>query len=35
LSFGELCKVGLALTWPLAVVAALALVIFLAILLRH
>jgi len=34
LSFGELCKMGLALTWPLAVVAALALGIFIAILLR-
>jgi predicted nuclease with TOPRIM domain len=35
LSTGELCKMGLALTWPLAVVAMLALGIFLAILLRH
>jgi uncharacterized membrane protein YccC len=34
LSFGELCKMGLALTWPLAVVAVLALGIFIAILLR-
>jgi len=35
LRFGELCKVGLALTWPLAVVALLALGIFLAILFRR
>ena len=33
-SFGELCKMGLALTWPLAVVALLAVGGFLAILLR-
>jgi hypothetical protein len=34
-SFGELCKLGLALTWPLAVVALAALGIFLAVLLRR
>jgi len=34
-SFGELCRVGLALTWPLAAVALLALAMLLAILLRH
>jgi hypothetical protein len=34
-SFGELCKLGLALTWPLAVVALLALLVFGAILLRR
>ena len=34
-SFGELCRMGLALTWPLAVVALLALVVLLAVLLRH
>ena len=34
-SFAELCKLGLALTWPLAVVAALALAVLLAVLLRH
>jgi hypothetical protein len=34
-SFGELCKLGLALTWPLAVMALLALLILGAILLRH
>lgn len=34
-SFGELCRVGLALTWPLAVVALLALVALLIALLRH
>jgi len=33
-SFGQLCKLGLALTWPLALVALLALGIFLAVLLR-
>ena len=31
-SFGELCKLGLALTWPLAVVALLALSVFVALL---
>src|SRR5271170_504736 len=35
LSFGELCKIGLAMTWPLLVVALGALGIFIAILLRH
>jgi hypothetical protein len=34
-SFGELCKIGLAMTWPLLVVALGALGIFVAILLRH
>jgi hypothetical protein len=34
-SFGELCQVGLALTWPLAAVALLALAVLLAILLRR
>ena len=34
-SFGELCRVGLALTWPLAAVAMLALAMLLAILLRR
>ena len=34
-SFGRLCKLGLALTWPLAVVALVALVIFAAALLRR
>jgi len=34
-SFGELCKLGLALTWPLAVVATLALGVLLAVLLRR
>jgi DNA repair exonuclease SbcCD ATPase subunit len=35
LSFGELCKIGLAMTWPLLIVALGALGIFAAILLRH
>ena len=35
MGFGQLCKVGLALTWPLVVVAVLALGIFLAILLHR
>jgi hypothetical protein len=35
LNFGELCKIGLAMTWPLLVVALGALGIFVAILLRH
>ena len=35
LSFGELCKIGLAMTWPLVLVALGALGIFIAILLRH
>ena len=34
-SFGQLCKLGLALTWPLAVVALTALVIFAAVMLRR
>ncbi|HEY4414758.1 MAG TPA: hypothetical protein VGO57_03615 [Verrucomicrobiae bacterium] len=34
LSFGQLCKIGLALTWPLLVVAVTALIIFIAILAR-
>lgn len=33
--FAELCKLGLALTWPLAVVAVLAFAVLLAVLLRH
>jgi DNA repair exonuclease SbcCD ATPase subunit len=35
LSFGQLCKIGLALTWPLLIVALGALGIFIAILLRR
>jgi len=35
LSFGQLCKIGLALTWPLLVVAVAALGIFLAVLARR
>ena len=34
-NFGELCKLGLALTWPLASVALLALIILLIVLLRR
>jgi hypothetical protein len=34
-SFGELCRLGLALTWPLAVVALLALAVLSVVLLRH
>jgi hypothetical protein len=34
-SFGELCRMGLAFTWPLALVALLALGVMVAILLRH
>jgi len=34
-SFGELCRLGLALTWPLAAVALIALALLLALLLRH
>jgi chromosome segregation ATPase len=34
-SFGELCKIGLAMTWPLVLVALGALGLFIAILLRH
>jgi hypothetical protein len=35
LSFGQLCKFGLAMTWPLLIVALGALGVFIAILLRH
>ena len=35
LSFGELCKIGLAMTWPLVLVALGALGVFIAILVRH
>ncbi|HEY5297225.1 MAG TPA: hypothetical protein VIK59_04820 [Verrucomicrobiae bacterium] len=35
LSFGELCKIGLAMTWPLLIVALGALGVFMAILLRR
>jgi hypothetical protein len=35
LSFGQLCKIGLAMTWPLVLVALGALGVFIAILLRH
>ncbi len=34
-SFGQLCRLGLALTWPLAIVALLASVALLVVLLRH
>lgn len=34
-SFGELCRVGFGLTWPLAAVALVALVVLVAVLLRH
>jgi hypothetical protein len=34
-NFGEMCKLGLAFTWPLALVALLALGVMVAILLRH
>lgn len=34
-SFGELCKMGLALTWPLALVALLALAFLVILVLRH
>ena len=34
-SFGELCRLGLALNWPLAVVGLLALAVLALILLRH
>jgi hypothetical protein len=34
-SFGALCRIGLALTWPLAAVALLALAVLVAVLLRH
>jgi hypothetical protein len=35
LSFGQLCKIGLAMTWPLVLVALGALGVFIAVLLRH
>jgi hypothetical protein len=35
LSFGELCKLGLAITWPLAIVALIAIGLMLAVVLRH
>ena len=35
LSFGKLCKIGLAMTWPLVLVALGALGVFIAILVRH
>jgi len=35
LGFGQLCKIGLAMTWPLLLVALAALGIFVAVLLRH
>jgi hypothetical protein len=35
LIFGELCKIGLAMTWPLVLVALGALGVFIAVLLRH
>ena len=35
LGLGELCKIGFAMTWPLVLVALVALGIFIAILLRH
>jgi hypothetical protein len=35
LSFGELCKIGLAMTWPLVLAALGALGVFIAILMRH
>jgi chromosome segregation ATPase len=35
LNFGELCKIGLAMTWPLVLVALGALGVFIAVLLRH
>jgi chromosome segregation ATPase len=35
LSFGELCKIGLAMTWPLLLIALGALGVFVAVLLRH
>ena len=34
-SFGELCRIGLALTWPLAAVALIALAALLVVLMRH
>src|SRR5260221_692083 len=35
MSFSELCKIGLAMTWPLLIIALGALGVFIAILLRH
>ena len=35
LDFKELCRIGLALTWPLAAVALLAMIVFLIAILRH
>jgi hypothetical protein len=35
LSFGQLCKIGMAMTWPLVLVALGALGVFIAILVRH
>jgi hypothetical protein len=35
MSLGQLCKVGLALTWPLALVALLALGLMVFLVLRH
>jgi hypothetical protein len=35
MTFGDMCKVGLAMTWPLLIVALGALGVFIAILLRH
>jgi len=35
MSLGELCKIGFAMTWPLALVAVLALGVMVAVLLRH
>jgi hypothetical protein len=35
LSFGQLCKIGLAMTWPLVLVGLVALGVFIAILVRH
>jgi hypothetical protein len=35
LSFGQLCKIGLAMTWPLLIIALVALGVFIAILLRR
>jgi hypothetical protein len=35
MSFGELCRFGLAMTWPLLLVALAALGVFVAILLRR
>jgi hypothetical protein len=34
-SFGELCKIGLAMTWPLVLVALGALAVLVAVLSRH